>query len=640
MLTFVDFETFAIEPRPDYPPVPVGVAIWEPPKQPRYYAWGHLTKNNCSLGEAMKALERVWKGTLVFQHAKFDIAVANEHLGLPIPDWRKIHDTLFLLYLHDPRLPNFKLKPCSEKILGMAPDEQEAVQDWLISHQPVPGVRITKKSAGAYIAFAPGDLVGEYAIGDLRRTRALFDKLGQEIAQRGMQEAYDRERQLMPVLLDNEQKGVPVDLLKLHNDLELFHTTQAYIDGYLYKRLRTTGINLDSNDELADALVKAKLADPGLLGLTKTGKYQTNAEAFTRGIPDPGIRALLKYRAKLGTCVGTFMEPWYEVARRTGGTIFTQWNQVRDPAGDKGTSTGRMSSSPNFQNIPKEFEDFIKDDAPHLPIALPPLPLVRQYVAPPGGHVLIDRDYSQQELRILAHFEDDVLKDEYVKDPWLDIHEFVRQMVNEMLGTSFERKPIKNTVFGIIYGMGVGTLATKSKIEVEVAAEIKNSILKRFERLREMYNEMSSRARMNLPIRTWGGREYYCEPAKWIDGQLRRYDYKLLNLLIQGSAADCTKQAMINFHAAKPAGRLLMQVHDELLVLAKAEDLQETMECLRTCMEAVSFDVPMLSEGKASLKNWASMEKYDEKGVVKWDKSSPPSKRGRTAATTTGPNAR
>lgn len=138
-VTVVDFETLPIEPRPHYPPRPVGVSIQLPEERcGRYYAWGHVSGgNNCSLDDARRVLKRVWAGGhLLFQNGKFDVDVAETHMGAArIADPLLVHDTMFLLFLHDPHAKSLSLKPSAERILDMKPTEQQAVGRWLVDHQ-------------------------------------------------------------------------------------------------------------------------------------------------------------------------------------------------------------------------------------------------------------------------------------------------------------------------------------------------------------------------------------------------------------------------------------------------------------------------------------------------------------------------
>jgi DNA polymerase I-like protein with 3'-5' exonuclease and polymerase domains len=284
-----------------------------------------------------------------------------------------------------------------------------------------------------------------------------------------------------------------------------------------------------------------------------------------------------------------------------------------------GTRTGRLSSTPNFQNIPKEFKQLWADDKnpalPQAPVVLPPLPLCRGYLVPmTSDEVIIDRDYSQQELRVLAHFEGGALQAAYVKDPWLDLHEFARQLINSMLGTSYERKVIKNTGFGLIYGMGVGSLAERNGTDVAMAKAVKDAYLKTFPGLKDMYAEMKRRAKDDEPIYTWGGREYYVEPPKIIHNRLCTYDYKMVNVLVQGSSACISKEALLRYAEAKPAHhRVMLTVHDEFAVSVPKAEQHQAMSQLRKAMESIELSVPLFSDGKSG-KTLATMTAYDKVG--------------------------
>jgi DNA polymerase I-like protein with 3'-5' exonuclease and polymerase domains len=183
-------------------------------------------------------------------------------------------------------------------------------------------------------------------------------------------------------------------------------------------------------------------------------------------------------------------------------------------------------------------------------------------------------------------------------------------------GINLERKPVKGLNLGLIYGMGLGKLAEKVDRSIDETRQIKATIMEMYPGLKALYADMKALAAANLPLRTWGSRLYYCEEPKLIDGQLRRFDYKMVNLLIQGSAADCTKEAMIRYGETKPRHhRMLLTVHDELVASAPRGEMHEAMECLRVAMESVEFDVPMLSEGSWSAESWQALEDYDAGGM-------------------------
>lgn len=628
----VDFETFGIEGRPKYPPIPVGVSIKWPGKPAHYYAWGHPSQNNCGVDDAIKALQLAWAhpGGVLCHNCKFDLDVATTHLGLPELPWAQTHDTMFLLFLHEPNEVQ-ALKPASERLLGLVPEERDAVTDWLVEHQPVPGVRISKSPksehyAGRYIAYAPGDLVGTYANGDTERTAKLFELLHPLVQQAGMGGAYDRSRRLVPILLDMERRGVPVDLPRLRDDVAAYQIQHAQVTAWILKRLKADAtLNLDSGDQLVEALIKAKKVDTSLLGITDKGKTKTDKASLDQAVTDTVLNGMLKHRTQLGTCLKTFMGPWLATAELSGGKIFTTWHQTKatDSGGSVGTRTGRFSSTPNFQNAPKMFDPIFRHEEPDptkakrlpvCPITIKPLPLVRSYIVPGPGRVLIDRDYSQQEPRILAHFDGDKLQQAYLDNPWVDFHDYAKAELAKV-GLIYERKPVKNTNLGLIYGMGVGKLAAKNNMTVDEAKRLKDAVLQLYPGLKAMYGEMRRRARANESIRTWGGRVYFCEPPKMVDGRRREFDYKMVNTLVQGSAGDCTAEALIRFYETAPKDHhLLLQVHDEIVVSVPTKATASGMELLRQAMEGVEFSVPMLSEGKSSTTNWAELKAYDKKG--------------------------
>lgn len=635
----VDFETEEIGPRPAYPPKPVGVSIIIPGEKPEYLAWGHSIENNCTKDFAARRLKQVWKSgdELLFHHSKFDIDVGETFFKLPRLSWNKYHDTLFLAFLHNPHAQNFQLKPLAEVHLNMPATERDELREWIMKN--IPGVK--KSEWGAHIAKAPGKLVGKYSKGDTGRTAPLFKKLWLDIEDRNMLEAYDRERKLLPILLETERQGIRVYLNKLRKDMLFYggkftgeHDDKGkpiYVGGVLgdldariRKRLNAPKLDISKGAQLAAALKKAGVMKSWKT--TPTGKLSTAKEALLEGLSDKKLLSLLLYRGALATCVQTFMRPWLLQAEETNGRIYTNWNQVRQThdGGDlAGARTGRLSSNPNFQNIPTKtspnYERLIKllKECGLLDV-LSPFPMVRSYLAPDEGGIFLNRDYSQQELRILGHYEGAVLMNKYNEDPWLDVHDLAQKLINDMLGGEFSRRSIKDVGFGLIYGMGLEKLAYKIDEDTKTAKTVKEAYLQIFPGLGALDNELKWRARQQKPIRTWGGREYFCEEPKFSEkyGRMQTFDYKLLNQLIQGSAADNTKQATINYHEhPKRDARFLITVHDEFLssVENNKKKIKEQMHVLRESMEACKFDVPMLSEGEYGV-DWSNLKTFDEKG--------------------------
>lgn len=625
----IDFETSAIEGRPKYPPVPAGFSIRNPgDRKSVYHAWNHPTENNCTKEQATKILKAAWtSGTpLLFQNAKFDVDVAQTHMGMPDIRWDLIHDTLYLLFLDNPHAASHSLKPSALRILGMLPEEQDAVRDWLIDNQdelrvsgllPADAKKITMKNFGAWISLAPGKLVGKYADGDVDRTLKLFSKLWPEICDRGMRGAYDRERELMPILLRNEREGVRFDVRRAESDVHALQASMDFTDIWLKKALKSKELNIDSDQELADALVAAGKADESLFNLTPKGVRSVAKDSLIQAVTDKKVLSALQYRSKLATFVGTFMIPWLEQAQSNrAGLIYPNWNQVKQygNSGDAGARTGRMSAS-RFMNTPKEVMEY--NHPTHIK-GTAPIPFVREYVLPDKNQLWGKRDYSQQEFRILAHYEDGDLLTKFQANPNTDVHVLVAELIGRSRGIA------KTIGFGLLYGMGIGKLADKLGVDVQSAKDLKKEYMGILPGLKSLQDELTARGKGGEPITTWGGRQYFVEEPKEVDGHMRTFEYKLLNYLIQGSAADCTKQAIINYDAIKKDGRFLITVHDEVNISCPKSAMKSEMALLKEAMAATgtdlqgtslmdgSFDVPMMSDGKAGL-NWGNLAPFKEK---------------------------
>lgn len=604
MLT-IDFETDAIEGNPVFtPPRPVGVSIKHGDAPSHYYAWGHPTNNNCSFEEGrvalLTALDRaVGEGTGFLAHnAPFECAVLRDHFGWVCPHPRLIHDTQYLIYLHDPYAFTFSLKPSAERILNMPPDEQDELKAWILRN--VPGA--TEKTFGAYIAKAPGDLVGKYAEGDTDRTYLLFQKLMPEIESTGQLRAYIREQMLMPILSASSQRGVRVATEQLEHDIELYRRAQKISDDYIFSRLGEFDINKDA--QLADALDRAGLVTEWVL--TPTGKRSVARKNLVGRIRDPGILTHLAYRGVLETCLGTFAGPWLAQARAEGGRVHPQWNQVRGDRGAdgdlSGTRTGRMSCrTPNLQNPPNDFEELV------IPEGQPPMMQMRTYLLPEEGHVWLKRDFSAQEMRIMAHFAEGRLFEAFKRDPKTDPHTAVQTMIKELVNIELPRKYVKITGFGIMYGRGVSSTAAALGIPDDEGRRVRDAYFSALPEVRELSNSTRQRGRSGGFIRTWGGRIYYREP-----NAERDLSYKLLNYLIQGSAADQTKEAIIDWdHLRKPNELLLAAVHDELDICAPIGEEKDAMFRLKEAMDAPRFDVPFASEGFYG-PNWAALSDWED----------------------------
>lgn len=599
----IDFETHGIERRPEYPPVPVGVAIKEYGRAAKYYAWGHPYENNCSKREARKALHRYFQNyNCIFHDASFDIEVAIVHLGLRFPI--EFEDTLFLAFLYDPRSKSLSLKPMAEEFLGMPPDEQEELREWILANTDC---KDTKADPwGAHIAEAPGRLVGKYAKGDVIRTEGLYRFFYDEVKYMGMLDAYEREKKVLPIFEEMSREGIRINSRQLKKDIVLAEQERERLTKSIRRRLKSKELDIDSSQQLAKALDEQGKIDQWFYTRpSKThpnGQKSTSRENLFAGCNDKRLVNDLARYGKLGTYLSTFMCPWLASGLQYG-RVFPSFNQVRsaDERGKTvGTRTGRPSSSaPNFLNVPRN-----TDDEKYMS----GLPWLRNYIFPDAGCVLNGRDYSQQEIRILAHFEKGSLNQQYKDNPDLDMHQYAMDLIFKMAGILLPRKILKTLAFGMLYGMGAKGLSKKLGIPKYEARRLKDTYLQVIPDVQQLIDDLKEMAQQDEPIVTWGGRLYWPEESKIVEGQLRNFDYKQLNYLIQGSAADITKQAMINVYEHCEHSRLMLQVYDELLLSSKKQCRVSEMKKIKEAMESVPLSVKLLSTGKWSPKSWGDMK--------------------------------
>lgn len=265
---------------------------------------------------------------------------------------------------------------------------------------------------------------------------------------------------------------------------------------------------------------------------------------------------------------------------------------------------------PNDQNISNDFDGLIIPSfvSEIVPAWMSPVPLMRKYRLPEEGHVWLKRDFSAQEMRIMAHFAEGRLFEAFKADPTTDPHDAVKKIIFDLTGIDLPRKYVKITGFGIMYGRGIPNLSAALGVPVEEGKAVRDAYFAALPEVRELSYATRDAGKRGTGIRTWGGRIYYRE----VDPTGRDLSYKLLNYLIQGSAADQTKQAIIDWHTNKEDGvHLIAAVHDEINISAPPEVADKAMKTLRLNMDADRFDVPFRSEGFSG-PNWADIKEYDD----------------------------
>ncbi|MGL4649617.1 MAG: DNA polymerase, partial [Caldilineaceae bacterium] len=346
---------------------------------------------------------------------------------------------------------------------------------------------------------------------------------------------------------------------------ERLHMLDAAVRGALH----APALNLDSNGELVEAL-----EINGFTGFltTETGARSASKLSLDTVLAnDPVLRQNLAVRSHLATLTGTFLTPWLEIAEETGGTIHATYNSTRNPEG-YGTRTGRLSSSkPNFQNVPGDLGD--------------DLPVMRSYLLPDPGQVWISIDAKSQEPRIAAHFEDGALLKAYRENPALDPYQFIMERV----GGGITRKQAKVCFLGLLYGMGAAKLGDQVGLDSVAAGSLRHAVRAALPDIAALDYACKRRFQQGAAVTTMGGRSYFCEPPS--NG--RTWEYKSLNTLIQGSAADQTKEALVYLHERLPAGcRILGTVHDEINISAPRECVEEISLLAQAAFNALQCDCP------------------------------------------------
>jgi len=304
----------------------------------------------------------------------------------------------------------------------------------------------------------------------------------------------------------------------------------------------------------------------------------------------------LEYR-ELAKLKSTYVDTLPALVNPKTGRVHTSFNQTV-------TATGRLSSSdPNLQNIPIKTEEGRK--------------IRKAFISSSKASVLISADYSQIELRILAHLSDDKQLAKAFKEG-LDIHAFTASLVfgvKEKDVTSEMRNMAKTVNFGIIYGMSPYGLSQSLSIEVDKAKEFIDAYFERYPDVKQYLEGLIAEARENGFVTTILGRRRYIPEINSQDMRMRQFaERTAINTPIQGSAADVIKVAMIaineNLAKHKSGASMILQVHDELVLDVPKDELKEVYKIVRTGMEdVIKLKVPVEAHIEAG-ENWLEMKEF------------------------------
>jgi len=384
----------------------------------------------------------------------------------------------------------------------------------------------------------------------------------------------------MPYTIQMEERGVHIDIPLLRTDMNFYFDKMSEMDDLICAKCMRK-VDVDSNEQLADA-IEANGLSKGFAS-TPTGRRSTSKDSLMGAIADHELLGALLIRGSLATCLRTFYQPWHAAARKTG-KLYVKWNQIRNYS-DTGARTGRYSSSPNFQNVPTDWEKLhaqLKSIGYKLTFDLPQM---RKYIIPRPGHILIGRDYRSQEMRLLAHFTAGALMQMLVENPEMDVHEIAGKMAR------ITRTVAKTMGFAILYGAGAARVAESLGITVHESRELKAKYLRAIPEIKSFTKEINEKAAYGEGVTTLGGRYYSIQSPSIIKGVLKSFEYKLVNYKIQGSAADHTKEAMYTYATTTKTGHLLLTVHDQLVAEVPVDDVSSERKIFANAMDGSFADV-------------------------------------------------
>lgn len=385
------------------------------------------------------------------------------------------------------------------------------------------------------------------------------------------------ERPLSGVLANMEYRGIKIDVPYLRALSEELSRELERIEDQIF-RLVGHPFNLNSRDQL-EVVLYDELGLPVVKKTAKTGKRSTSAsvlEALRQA--HPVVDLVLAYR-ELSKLKGTYVDPLPRLVHPQTGRVHTRFHQT-------GTATGRLSSSdPNLQNIPVRTEWGRR--------------IRRAFVAETGMRLVV-ADYSQIELRVLAHLSGDENLQRIFREG-RDVHAATASWIFGRKDVDPQMRRIAKTVnFGVLYGMGPHSLSQTLGIAYEEALDFINKYFASFPRVRAFFDGLLSEARQKGFVATLFGRRRYVPDLDSKNRRVREATERMaINMPIQGTAADLIKLAMVKLEPKLGAlgARLLLQVHDELVVEAPAEEAEAVAALVRETMEGVwPLEVPLVAE--------------------------------------------
>uniref|UniRef100_UPI0040483ED8 DNA polymerase I n=1 Tax=Aliarcobacter sp. TaxID=2321116 RepID=UPI0040483ED8 len=511
--------------------------------------------NQISKDAAKQAIIQLNRHKLVLQNFKYDFAVIKHNFDLEL---KLYADTMILSWLLD----------TNEKV-GL--DYQV---DKYFNHKMIAFKDVVKKGEN----FSNVDIAKacDYAAEDALMTLKLFNKQLEQFKERDAEEilklAFDLEFDFIYVLSNMESNGIKIDVNLLK---ELKETNNKHIQELTSKIYETSGVefNINSPKQLGVVLFET-------LGLpvgkkTKTG-YSTDEAVLSGLISEHDVIPLLLNYREAYKLQSTYIEPLLELGLKN------EDNRIHTSFLHTGTATGRLSSkNPNLQNIP------VRTTAGSQ---------IRSAFIPEDGFTLVGIDYSQIELRLLAHFSgDEALVEAFNND--LDIHYQTAVKIFGEDEAKEKRNIAKSINFGLLYGMGSKKLGDTLGISSKEAKIYIDSYFKAFKSVKDYLKSIEDSAHVNGYIKTLLNRKRLFDFDSANAMIKAAYLREAVNTMFQGSAADLIKLSMVKIYQKYKNNhnmRLLLQIHDELIFEVKEELLNETINDLKEIMENIyPLNIPL-----------------------------------------------
>ena len=516
-----------------------------------------LEKDTPEYAEIVRPLFEDEKIAKIGQNIKFDLMVLRR-LGITIRG--RMYDTMILHYLLDPE-SRHNMNALAEKYLNYKPIEIETL--------------IGKGSKQLTMDLVNVERVKEYAAEDADVTLQLKQALYPMIEQIGLQHLYfEIEEPMIAVLADIEMAGVRIDSEALAVYAVELNRKLAELEAAIRTEAGEPNLNINSARQLGEVLFgKMRIAEKPKM--TKTKQFCTDEDylqSFAR--KHRIVDLILEYRG-VKKLLSTYVEALPQLVNRPTGRIHTSFNQAV-------TATGRLSSTnPNLQNIP------VRDDMGRR--------IRKAFIPSDDDHLLLSADYSQVELRLMAHLSGDeslIAAFEHGED----IHAATAaKLFNKTLDevTSEERRRAKTANFGIIYGISAFGLSQRLEIPRKEAKEIIDGYFASYPGVKKYMDNVVEKAKEEGFVSTIFGRRRYLNDIASHNAIARGLaERNAVNAPIQGSAADIMKIAMINVHRRFAAegirSRVILQVHDELVVDMLRSEQERVTAIVTECMESAA----------------------------------------------------